>query len=361
MKEHPQLFLSLKDRRGVTAIVVGIIIIILFGFVALAVDIGYVMVTRNELQNIADAAALGATRKLGTIYEPMSYAEHQNYVCDPSTIIAVGKEVALKNQAAGQNITINDEDIKIGRWDSTNKTLTTTLEQPDAVSVIARRDRSANGPIITFFARILGIDNVDVSAKATAALTGISRIGSGGLPIPVGISKEWFEKPEFCNQPIKFYPTGTLEGCAGWHTYDSKTHSASQLRSILEGLKNGTYQSPETIAGVSEFNFTGGDVASAFDEMKALFDAMKILNDGNVDSDNDPTTWTTNVVVYDRDDCSNPQNEIKIVGFATVKIIEVMGPSPKIINAEVKCEDVEQGRGSGEKYGTKGSIPGLVE
>jgi len=95
--------------------------------------------------------------------------------------------------------------------------------------------------------------------------------------------------------------------------------------------------------------------------MKALFDAMKVLNDGILDADEDSTTWTTSVPVYDWDDCRNPHGAITIVGFATVIITEVQDAPDKIIQAQVICEMKELGRGGGSNYGTKGTIPGLVE
>ena len=74
MKRHGRLVLKLREKQGATVIIVAILITTFLGFAALAVDLGYVMVTRNELQNIADSAALAATRELGHIYEPMSYS-----------------------------------------------------------------------------------------------------------------------------------------------------------------------------------------------------------------------------------------------------------------------------------------------
>jgi hypothetical protein len=130
----------------------------------------------------------------------------------------------------------------------------------------------------------------------------------------------------------------------------------------LKGLQNGTFQSPETTAGITQFDFSGGTHSSpTFDEMKALFDQMKVLNDGVIDNDTDSGTWTTAVPVYDSNDCSNPNNVITIVGFATVKIWQVSGPPSHTIWADVLCDNVEPGRGSGGLYGTKGSIPGLVQ
>ncbi|MDL1962787.1 MAG: Tad domain-containing protein [Deltaproteobacteria bacterium] len=368
MKSYFKLFEQARNQAGVAAVIVAIVLSMLIGFTALAVDVGYMYVTKNELQNVADAAALAGAGYLGSIYEMKSYDEQQTHVFSRSDIVSVVQQVALKNQAAGTNIVINDADVTIGTWDCKTGTciLTATpapIVGPDAVRVIARRDGSANGAILTFFARIFNINAVDVWADATAALTGQSTAGPGGLPLPVGISKKWFDKPEYCEQPIKFYPTGTLEGCAGWHTYKESPANANSLRRILEELTppDRTYETPPVQAGETEFTFTGGTVASVFDEMQALFDAMKVLNDGILDVDEDSTTWTTSVPVYDRDDCSNPLGAITIVGFATVTITEVQGAPDKIIQAQVICEIKEIGRGGGSNYGTKGTIPGLVE
>ena len=355
-------FNNVNNDRGVSALLVTVLVLLLLGFVSLGIDVGYLYVVRNELQNIADASALAATRELGHIYEGLSYEEQQNYDCtsDEATIKQAAKEVAAKNQAGGKKpITLNDNDIIIGQWNGKNRTFTPTTNQPDAVRVIARRDDVANGPVTTFFARIMGKDTIGVSAKATAALTGQSTAGEGDLPITAAISSSRFQS-EFCNGPITFYPTGS--SCAGWHTYTDSPANANKLRNILKKLKAGTFQSPPVKVGETAFYFTGGTVASAFDDMKALFDAMKVKNDGVLDHDNDPNTWTTTVAVYDLNDCSNPHGEITIVGFSEVTITGVLTAPQKQILASIKCNFVTpDSRGGGEYFGTKGSIPGLVE
>jgi len=330
--------------------------ILLLGMASLAVDTGYMFMAKNELQNIADAAALAATRQLGVIYEGMTYEEMQGWVLsNPKQLIDVAIDVASKNKAAGMNITINEADVRIGQWDAKTHLLTPGLTQPDAVKVTVRRDGNANGPVTTFFARILGVNAADVSVDATAALTAQSTAGEGDIELPVGISRKWFEKDEFCNQPIKFYPTGTLDGCAGWHTFTNWPASSAELKTILTQMESDTFDSPPTTAGETDFVFVGGNIAALFDYMQALYDAKK-----------DPITgrWETLVVVYDSDDCSNPTGNITVAGFATAIITGVNGPSddpPHTIFADVKCENVEFGRGSGGDYGTKGSIAGLVE
>jgi hypothetical protein len=78
------------------------------------------------------------------------------------------------------------------------------------------------------------------------------------------------------------------------------------------------------------------------------------------DDDGNPDTWTAQVVVYKSDSCSNPTGRLEITGFATVIITNVVPPNVEI-TAKVICENVEPSRGGGGEYGTKGSIPGLVQ
>ena len=364
---------ALNNQRGVAAIMVGVALVMLLGFAALAVDLGFVWVTRNELQNAADAAALGATRQLGVIYEGLHYGELPTYVCDQAFLTNVAREIALKNAAAGKYITINDSDVTIGKWNAEKKILTPTLMGADAIRVGVRRDSTANGPIPTFFARIFGKDAMDVSATATAALTPESTIEEGGLPIPVGISKEWFKQwGEFCDQSIQFYPTGTLEGCAGWHTFEETPPNANTMGNILEQLKAGVYDSPRVIAGATDLEFTGGNVASRLPDLKALFDHCRGEDPNPApsycnDKDTDPKTWTTAVVIYDWEDqlsdpCANPNKPMTIVGFATVTIEQVLAPPDgQLIKGKVRCHMAEEGRGGGGDYGTIGTISGLVQ
>ena len=109
----------LTNERGATLVVVGLLLTALVGFSALAIDIGYLYAARNELQNIADASALAAARKIGMTYQGMTPAQQESYVCDKNEIVALVNEVAQKNKAAGSTITIAAADVLIGHWSKT--------------------------------------------------------------------------------------------------------------------------------------------------------------------------------------------------------------------------------------------------
>jgi Flp pilus assembly protein TadG len=372
-----KIFVALREKgnneAGVVIILVAVVMIVLIAIAALAVDVGYLLVGRNELQNAADASALAATRQLGAIYEPMSYSDQQSYTCDPYADGVIPMAKAVSNSAAGQNVTVLDSDVVIGTWDASSKVLTPTLNQPDAVRVTTRRDGNVvSGPIGTFFARIFNVQSAPVTATATAALTGESTVAEGGLPIPIGIPRRWFENPDFCGSPINFYPPcnhepcDTAEGCAGYHTYTHEPASSSYLmKTIMPGIWQGSFDSPEATAYGTSFEFTGGTLSNLMNPPDypfiTLFDAMKVRGPNDEDADSDPNTWTTKVVVCDSDTCANPNQDQLVIGFATVRITNVVGAPNPTIQGEVLCDFVDPGRGSGGEYGTKGSIPGLVQ
>ena len=407
MKSCFNFFEKVKNQAGVSAVIIAIVLTMLIGFTALAVDVGYMYVTKNELQNVADAAALAGAGYLGSIYETKSYDEQQTHEFLRSDIEFVAQQVAFKNQAAKMKIVINDADVIIGTWDgSTLTVMADPIVGPDAVRVIARRDGIANGPILTFFARIFNINAVNVSADATAALTGPATVGE--LKVPFSLSENNF--PNDCMDPIIFSPTA--ESCAGWHNFFDAINAsamADKLLGLIQGdgeaypdhvppLVNGpdwleanfdmnappdAEVTPEAGIG-DEFNHQGGTVASLFlggrlgnrdDDINlpeeiigdakhpapfpALFDYFRRRDDDGNDS-----IWTSTVPVYEDDEvCENPNDAIPIVGFAMIEIHMPNPPPDSSVSVNVYCKLIFiDGRGGGGGYGNlKGTIPNLVE
>ena len=403
---------KLKDQKGVALVLVAVMILVLLGFVALAIDVGYLMVTRNELQNIADGAALAACGELGAIYQSMPPADQPSYICGGDELAAITDkaiDVGQNNRAGGvEGILIQEVDVIIGTWDpDRNPKFLAGYDQPDAVRVIARRDENANNPITTFFAGLLGIDSLDVSKDAIAALTGQSTTEPGELELPIGISSYFFQDGNFCNDFIVFNPTNDPDSCAGWNSYDISPPNDNLLRQIL----NSDVLSPGTEAGVTEFNFIGGNLSNpTFDALLLLFmrkgydtqgDGITPAQtytdaDGNVwpvtgplrdgetgtvplyedgerayypDSNQNPTPrnlhrWETTVAVYGWDSCANPNTSITIVGYAKIAMTNVQNAPDKRIEGEILCDLFSNSPtrgGGGGNFGIKGTIPGLVE
>jgi len=402
----------LNSERGGTLAVVMVLLAVLVGSTALVTDLGFFFVTRNQLQNISDGTALAGARVLGNIYQGLTSAEQQSYVCDESCInqIRTAAQTVAGDNAAGEvgSISLLESDILIGQWDG--DAFTETLDQPDAVQVLARRDENANAPVTTFFGKVLGIDSGSISAIAVAALTGQGTVLDGDLNIPVTLSK-WFFENNACNDYIRFYPTNDPQSCGGWTTFYSSPANNPVLEDYLDEIL--------TAPAITVYDYDnpivmiGGTLTSVFPEMLSMFqrngcatdatadrnylddlgptfdgcvDAQEVLTHPDrvawmeINNQGDPEQgeypdgtlrhyhkWEVVVPVYDRDDCSNPNQSEVVVGFAPVIITDVRGPpsaeSPnKQITGQVICGLVspEPNRGGGGEYGIKGSIPGLV-
>ncbi|MBW2187823.1 MAG: hypothetical protein JRG71_16030 [Deltaproteobacteria bacterium] len=393
MKHRHTRYFILTNSRGATLVLVAILMTVLIGFAALAIDIGYVATTRNELQNISDAAALAAAGKLGEIYMNNGSYSH---VSDHTKITGIAQEVGTANQAAGLPIDIAVDDIHMGSW-SSGAGFTDNTVDPDAVRVTVRRDDSLNGNIATFFARVFGKDSVAVMADAVAALTGPAVMDPGVLKLPIGLSERQF--PNNCKEPITF--GDTLDSCAGWHNFGDPINGnllSAKLIGMIVGHPDGPawlatnypdmnknkipagYDSPVVTAGETIFNFQGGSIASLFlsganepEPMPALFDFWKERDDDedynfpdqapfNIDGFDPDDVWVATVPVYadSSDRCENPTGELLIVGQADVIVTQINGPPAKSIDAVIDC-NYKALRGGGAGGGSIGAIPNLVE
>lgn len=258
-----------RSQEGAVAIIVAILISVLLGFAALAIDVGYMYATRNELQNVADAAALAGAGKLGSIYSAMSIEEVENYTLtsdEKAAIVTAVKDTAKLNEAAKGYININDEDITISVWDfdkypdpGPDQELTENLINADAVRVIARRDsNSTPGAIATFFAKILVLfggntDTFSVSAVATAALSGPSNMMEGELNMPFGLSELNF--PDNCNELVTF--KDTTDSCAGWHNF-FEADNANTIRNNAFDIIAADVVDDEIEINIPDEGFEGG-------------------------------------------------------------------------------------------------------
>ena len=351
---------KVHEQHGVVSLIMAVSTTMLLGFTALAIDLGHAWMVKQELQNVADAAALAGAGQLGQMYKGMPVENQSDYIltaADKQIVVDQINSLTPNSYAGGILLAFRAEDIEVGVWDSTTKTFTAVdpgALRPTAVRVQVRRDEMANTPLPTFLAGIVGVEGIDLAASATAALTSLTIAPPGELGVPFAISENWL-KTENCRRDITFHPTP--DSCAGWHSFtDMDAANGHDISEIITGLTppDGTYTTPETHAGETKFNFIGGTVASAYRELEILFDLKK--TDG---------TWSVLVPVYGEDsaECKNPKEPITIVGFVTVTISKVKF-SGKIIEAVVSCDTFESGRGGGSTVGETwdpiGTIPGLV-
>ena len=122
------MYLHLKSKKGVTTVMIAVMMSLILGFCALVVDIGRVSLEKNMLQNAVDSAALAAAQDLP----------------DTAAATYTANNYMAMNGFASAN-------INIGFGDS-NRQITV--------------DATEN--IKYTFARILGVNNTNIKTAATA-------------------------------------------------------------------------------------------------------------------------------------------------------------------------------------------------
>lgn len=138
----------LARRRGAVLVLITVMIVAVFAFVALGVDVGYVATVRTELKRSTDAGALAGA---GALVE------------GPDVAIARVHEFLQHNPVGGREIQPEDVQIELGHWNIDNRTFLASEELPSAIRV---RVKHENQPL--FFARVLGHDDFDLNDESIA-------------------------------------------------------------------------------------------------------------------------------------------------------------------------------------------------
>src|SRR5919106_369742 len=143
----------LRDQRGGIALLFGLMIGVLFAFGALAVDGAQLYVLKSKLQRTADAAALAAASQLP--------AE------DDARAMAL--EYAVKNMSFEEHgNTLVAGDIDFGYWHPGTRSFVSGGVPVNAAMVTTRRSAANNNPAGTYFAGLMGYDEVDVETTSVA-------------------------------------------------------------------------------------------------------------------------------------------------------------------------------------------------
>ena len=181
----------LRDRRGAVFVWVALMLVMLLGVAAMAIDMGYLWVLRNQLQATADAAALAGASQLNV---------------DEASVKATSVAYAQKNLPPGDHGTaLADADVVLGHWDGDTRTFIPngTTAGPghacsnpipqqkspnclplNAVKVTTRRAQANGNPAQLFFSPVLGIGTADVVAESIAG----PRPGSMELALVLDVS-----------------------------------------------------------------------------------------------------------------------------------------------------------------------------
>lgn len=329
-------------QKGAVTVLVALTLPVLVGAAALAVDLAYLHVVRNELQNDADAAALAGARKL--------YASSASALDWAAASSTASSAIAL-NRAAGHALAQGQ--VQTGYWDTSQATpglqplpLTPTANDAPAVQVsLAKSDGENQGPARTFLASIWGILSVPVRVTAVAGVTSPGIVNPGGL-FPLGISDCMYQK--FWNtQPAGpridpstgqayVFKIGSLyhyDNCESgqWSSLNVRAPGASTIETMIES------GNPVAMSVGDEAWMQSGVKASLYPDVKNCSAAGNKQCEYVVVPTLSPLVSGTSA---------------SIVGFACLHVLDAVGGNDKYVLAEMsnQCQSPYSG-GAGPNYG----------
>jgi Flp pilus assembly protein TadG len=137
-----------------------VVLFVLLAMAALAIDLGILYSATQQAQNTADAAALAGAGKLR---EGM----------DPDAAVQEAITAAAHNAVLKDAVTLSAADVKVGAWDAAAEKVVDWDPTATGVAVqvtVRRTQGSRNGPVPTFFAKVLGKQYMETSRTAIAGL-----------------------------------------------------------------------------------------------------------------------------------------------------------------------------------------------
>lgn len=237
------------SRRGATLLLLLLLLVPLLFMVAFAVDTGYLLMARSQLQSSADAAALAACWELvdedAPSLTPSAVVTASNARAKAS-LFAGYNPVCAASPSVNQNGTNSPEgDVVIGYLSSLTdpsvSLLTNSSNSSNAVQVKVRKDNTLNGVVPYYFGRLTGNTGQSMEATAMAALVqnvgGFQAPGDGGnLEIlPFALDEDTWN--------------GLVNGCVTTDHWQYSSSSSS--RGCGEGSSNGVSAGSD---GVKEVN-----------------------------------------------------------------------------------------------------------
>jgi len=144
-------------RRGSYAIMVALLMIVLLGFAALAIDLSYLRLARLQAQNAADAGAHAALTEF-------------RLTRDEEAARSRAVQIVNLNRVAGDLAVIDPAaDVTFGGWDFPSHSFNADAEFVNAVEVTVRREAdSPGGSVPLMLAKIFGATEADARSNGSS-------------------------------------------------------------------------------------------------------------------------------------------------------------------------------------------------
>jgi Flp pilus assembly protein TadG len=343
---------SRKGHRGAVAVTVTALMVVLIAMGSLAVDVAYLVVIRNQLQNAADAGALAGTRVL--------------YLGGGTSVNAganaVAAEAAMDNLSQGvavevQDPTTNENDVQRGHWSFATRTFTpndslqpvdlwnrSTQEldaDPDFINAVRVRARREDIPAQSFLSRIVGYDNFELQAEAVGYIGFAGTLFPEDVDQPIAICRQAITDADgnySCNTGRMIDSGGgTTHNTAAWSNFSQpcQTASAQSVRPLICSGGN-----PDTLFYGNGMGTTGGMQDNVYRDLRDCW-----LNDPDLAKDwrgYPIEVWPLRLPVID---CpgNNPGPCSQLVGVVEVSVVFVKesGADPQWTDIPLQMEGWE--------------------
>ncbi|OGR29468.1 MAG: hypothetical protein A2139_06350 [Desulfobacca sp. RBG_16_60_12] len=184
----------IRRTEGAAAVIIGLTLFGLVGATSLAIDMGHLYTVRNQLQNVADAAALAGVAQL--IQDQGGQAVRNSDLAKQAAIQVAQTQSQLQGQTAVADGDRNDLTIHFGTWDIyVGNPANAWVDLGESVGSgsnanamqfsIKRNGETVFGPVTNLFANIFGKPNSDIAASAIAYLGYSYSAGPGTVTVPL--------------------------------------------------------------------------------------------------------------------------------------------------------------------------------
>ncbi len=346
MKHLSWMVKQIRSQEGVTIILITVLLIGLLALMALAVDVGHIVIVRGELQNAADAGALAGAQFLHLEGET-EVNPGANQIAYDAAMLNRSDKIAVNVNWQGGNtgdvqrghwsfasrtFTPNDSLVLVDLWDVTAEELDANPDFINAVRVRARRESPAAA---SFIARVLGIQNFILRAEAVAYIGFAGTLQPFDVDQPIAICKQsilgWGGSGDYTCQFGRMINSGqdsATHQTGGWTNYSQPCVTASNntVRPLVCADGN-----PDPLGFGQGMGTTGGELQNSFDKfINCWKSGLNDLNDDGVrespiDTDGDgwpDRPWALTLPVID---CpgNNTSNCSQLKGAVTVNVIWV--------------------------------------
>jgi len=188
----------IRRTEGAAPILIVITLFVLIGAASLIIDIGHLNTVRNELRNVADAAALAGVAQLIQKDATTGNAVRNSDLAKQTAIQVAQTQSQLQGQAGVDDAARNDLTIHFGIWNiyAADRSLswtdlgTTCASDSNANAMVVTVKRASGhifGPVSNLFAQALGYSTTEVAATASAYLGDTTAADTGTVTISMAL------------------------------------------------------------------------------------------------------------------------------------------------------------------------------